>query len=224
MGLDFTNEEFKKLSSRDQFTLFTVDFDRYANVEAYNKLPGYLQSEIYIKNPDWVISSVGQKPRLNQSDLVGIARNNPTFVDKYVVDELENHSTTELFWTHMFKHKPVVYKNLFIKNIHTVSNKSDLRQIFRNSPGLITRLTPEIMDRGKLTIKEWVLLIKNLVDKKHKDLAGWSMSPEMVDALRFDLTVEVMNGTSRSTSHLKSALNSVLKEKQATEIESETVS
>ena len=51
--------------------------------------------------------------------------------------------------------------------MNTFSNKTELRNILKCVPRLVTKLTPEYMDNATLSSKEWILCISRIVkDKK----------------------------------------------------------
>ena len=142
----------------------------------------------------------------------GLARRKPSFVDSFVTD-LSGYTTTMDFWRYMFKFNKNKYEPLFFKHTNTLTTKTEVRGLIRAHPRLIKDLTPDYTIDSKLTVKEWILLCNTVMNdnRNQKIFDGWEFPPDLQEAFKIDLTMEMLNGKSKLSKRFQTAMNKVLK-------------
>jgi hypothetical protein len=71
-------------------------------------------------------------------------------------------------------------------------------------------VTADIIKNSKLSSKEWVMLIKRVMDDNPSVFSQWQLSDELVELLRVDITAEVLNGDSAMSVQFRNVMKSVL--------------
>jgi hypothetical protein len=183
-------------------------------------LPEYIRKDLYkhlcqtdqicyfINHPEWVIENIPECPKLRRCDIDGLAQTAPSFIDTYVKD-FSQLSTSSRFWVSMINHS-TRYRDIFLNNTHSCGTKTDVRQVMYRCPGLIKMVTADIIKNSKLSSKEWVMLIKRVMDDNPSVFSQWQLSDELVELLRVDITAEVLNGDSAMSVQFRNVMKSVL--------------
>ncbi len=118
----------------------------------------------------------------------------------------------------------VKYRKIFLENTNSMLNKSEVRAVFWKYPTLIKLIDDKMILNMKLSSKEILLLIDQILKKKEKMFEDWAFTDELKEALRLDITAELLTGTSKLSKRLTSSLKAVTEEKQEEEEnETETV-
>ncbi len=201
--LELTEKEISDISDTLYFKLLQKNFTKYINAARYETLSKNVKSETFCLNPEWMVTNIGSIPILTKDVLNRLSNKNPQFLNAHVSD-FSKFSTDSYFWGNMIKFDSK-YKDVFLQNMGTCITKTDIRQVFWNNPTLIKKVDSAIITKSKLTAKEWTMLINNL-KKDYKELVNWEVPEDLVEALRLDLTAEMLNGTSRLTAQMKNAM------------------
>lgn len=207
--INLSKDEVSKLKPELCLLVLLKDFDRYISPEAYHNLSRYGKMEIFTNYPEWVILNTGYVPQLTARLLSDLSERTPSFVDKYVKN-LSEHATTDYFWINMIKFDEK-YEDIFLQNNHRLTTKTDVRQVFFACPGLVKKINNDVIVNSKLSCKEWALLIDNIIRDNKKMFKNWSLSPELIEIFKLDLTAEVLNGKSTSSRVLKSVMGRLFK-------------
>jgi hypothetical protein len=102
---------------------------------------------------------------------------------------------------------------VFLKNTKSLTNKTQVRAVFRKRPELIKKLTADILVDFKLTGKEVVLLISSIMKDHEKKFDGWEFDPEFAETLKLDVMAEMLNGKSKLSKRFQSAMKGVFEKK-----------
>lgn len=206
--ITITEEELKKLGHASYFSLLGKYFKKYARAELWEKLTREEKGGLFLSNPDWVKTNISDIPALTGERLSYLSKSKPKFVDKNISD-YTNLSTWSIFWINMIKFDEK-YKLVFLKNTNSCVTKSDVRQVVRKYPYIIKLIDAEILENSKLTCKEWILLIRYLINRFPSEFKDWKFSPEVVNIINLDLTAEMLTGKSTVTPQFTRALNTVM--------------
>jgi len=219
---ELTEDDLLSLNDYQYEELISQDFTKYIRKDKFLTLGKRTQANLFKKHPDWYITEISatDHPKLTSDTLHSLARSNPAFVVNYIKD-FSKLSTIADFWRLMIKFDSN-YKKIFLENTKSLINKSEVRSVFWTHPTLVKLIDEKMITNMKLSSKEILLLIDQVIKNNEKLFADWEVSAELKEALRFDITAELLIGTSKSSKRLTSSLNAVTKEKQE-EDETETV-
>jgi hypothetical protein len=165
------------------------------------------QLESWTIRPEWLVENGYEIPKLTSSFLYELAHDHPQFVIKYITD-FTGTSTIADFWTRMIKESKT-FEKLFIDNMFTLTNKSEIRDVFGRFPKLIMLLEPSHISCSKLSAKEWVLLASRLKTKHTKILKDWEISDVLKEELRFSSMTEILTGESTKSTTFSRALSTI---------------
>jgi len=221
---ELTEDDLLSLNDYQYEELISQDFTKYIRKDKFLTLGKRTQANLFKKHPDWYVTEISatDHPKLTSDTLHSLARSNPAFVVNYIKD-FSKLSTIADFWRLMIKFDSN-YKKIFLENTKSLINKSEVRSVFWAHPTLVKLIDETMITNMKLSSKEILLLIDQIIKNNAKLFADWEVSAELKEALKFDITAELLIGTSKSSKRLTSSLNAVTKEKQEEkEDETETV-
>lgn len=166
--------EFCKLTQADQ-----VDIALAA--------PGKFASKI-----NWIEMNISQRNK--------IAHNRPSWFQKYKIplEQLSGDS-----WLSLIRYRAGVYTPLFLKHVITVTNKTEVRKVFKRKTSMIRYLTIEQVEQSALSAKEWMLLAGSREFTRLKRPP--TFSNDVLEWLESELSIEVLSGTSTNSKPLKRA-------------------
>jgi hypothetical protein len=211
---ELTDDELSNLLDYQYEDLLRQDFTKYIRKNRFLALGKRAQANIYKEHPDWYITEISSTdhPKLTSDTLYSLARNNPTFVVSHIKDFSKLRTDAD-FWDLMINFNPD-YKKIFLENTKSLINKSEVRCVFRMHPSLVKLIDETIISDMKLSTKEILLLVDQIIKGNAKLFKNWEVSAALKEALRQDVTAELLTGTSKLTKRLTSSLNAVTKEKQ----------
>ncbi len=206
LNIEFSEDELTKLTDDQYVQLTSFDFTKYIRKDRFLKLSSKLQGNIFIDNPEWYVNEISTTkfPKITSATLGYLSNENPTFVDTYIKD-YSQLSTNAYFWIKMivFHSK---YRKIFLENTNSVINKSDVRSVFREYPPLIKQLNEDNINKLKLSSKEILLLIEQVVKNNKAVFKNWKFDDKLKEALRLDITAELLTGESKLSPRLTSSL------------------
>lgn len=212
-GVSLDKDEVPKITNRHYLLkLIRKDIGKYLTAESFGRLYKDEQQDLFLENPEVVCAALGYTPKLTSNIVYALSFDNPKFIDQHVSD-FSKISTSAEFWFNMFKFNRNKYRGVFLDNMKTLLNKTELRNVFRKNPSFIKCLTIDNITNSKLTIKEWLLLIKFLLEQYPSTFDGWSFSKEHIEVFQLDLTAEMLMGKSKTSSHLQRAMARIFGQK-----------
>ena len=213
--IELTDDEIKSVPLSSYPSLLKVDFEKYIRVEKFNALGKMVQGKIFVNQPEWVLTNASDPPKLTRETLDTLSAKNPAFIEKYVMSNIEKYSLSEFFWTRMIKYNSK-YEDVFLHNTDLCCSKTDVRAVFWSHPLLVKKVTKEMLLDSKLTCKEWILLVDQILKACSKQFTGWEFSDELKDTIRLDLTAEMLTGKSKLSKRFQNAMRMTLDDRSGT--------
>lgn len=206
-----SDDDLDSVSADEYYSLLITDFKAHIRPHLFQKLGKHEREDIFLRYPEWVVENVGEAVKLTSARLEKLTTHRPDFIDQFITD-FSAITTTERFWINMISYNGAKYVPIFLNNTRSLMNKTFVRQVVWHYPEIIKKITPETFVDSKLTVKEWVLLIDSVSDYRHnkKVFKDWEMSPELIEAIRYDLTAELLNGKSKLSTRFQNSMKSVL--------------
>ena len=203
-GITLSKEELIRATPEIQRCL-SYESVEFLTVEFFNRLSSYEKNEMSLRYPEWAMGNPDVcKLKFSANNLLTLAKSNPKFIDDTIKD-FSKVSTCCRFWKCMFKYDKK-YLGIFIKNTKSLITKTDVREIIRSYPEIIKLIDQEVLDNSKLSIKELLLLSTGIISSHPKIFSNWDFSPDLKESFRLGVMVELLNGKSKNTSHLKGAV------------------
>jgi len=215
-----SEEDLNKMTVHRYLQLIEKDFRKYIRIEKYNNLSKTYQSRAFLADPIWVMSNIGKPANLSSGDLEILANRKPAFVDKFIIQEVEKYTTTYDFWKYMIKYD-IKYQDIFLKSTKTVVHKTDVRNVCKLYPEMVKKIDKDTLADSKLTVKDWILLLDNIIDNNQKEFVGWDFSEELKEIFRLDATAELLSGKTKLSKRFENSIKFVLDSKDEVEIENE---
>ena len=232
-GIVLTLEHVKSLDHHKYSILLKSDFEKYFMPDKWEKIPTYLQTEIFLKEYEYFFKNKVPYPKLTKNTLRSISA---SAVNRYFSEsDIEKLSVDYNFWQKLISYKPDIYKPMFVRLMKKVSNATELRGIFWSNPDLIKMVKISDLEKTKLSLKQWVLLFNSIVGneadkvkrsrgkKPHVNIFdGWSFDQGFVADMELSLTLEMLNGKSKVTKQFTNAMEFLKTLKIMDEKEDET--
>jgi hypothetical protein len=184
----------------------------------FEKLSEFRKKDVFITHPEWFYKNTNYFPQFSLSVLYGLLESHEDFLLKVFPDIVLN-KTDAWIWQRLCETSGSALYPLLIKNISTLSTKTDTRRILRYRPELIKLLTFEDMQRSNLNAREWVLLINSLINGYPEVFKDWSLPDNIKQELSLDVSVILISGQNKSSKRL---INSIKKTISKTEEEIES--
>ena len=216
-----TDEDIQNVDDRCYLNLLDLNFSKYIRKEKFKTLPKAHQVDIFLKEPEWALENLDKIPSFSSEKLSTLAHRKPAFVDKFIED-FSQYSTNAFFWQNMIKFNKK-YIDVFLANTNTLITKTDVRQVCKCCPEIIKKLNVDIMDKSKLTCKEWILLSSSIIGVGHKTFKNWTFSDDMIDAFKLELTAEMLSGKSKMSKRFQYSMKNVFDDKRHLPKEKKTV-
>jgi hypothetical protein len=216
-----TDEDIQNVDDRCYLNLLDLNFSKYIRKEKFKTLPKAHQVDIFLKEPEWALENLDKIPSFSSEKLSTLAHRKPVFVDKFIED-FSQYSTNAFFWQNMIKFNKK-YIDVFLANTNTLITKTDVRQVCKCCPEIIKKLNVDIMDKSKLTCKEWILLSSSIIGVGHKTFKNWTFSDDMIDAFKLELTAEMLSGKSKMSKRFQYSMKNVFDDKRHLPKEKKTV-
>jgi hypothetical protein len=207
-----TEELLKKLSAEDYTELLDFNFNKYIRVELFNNLPLRVKVHKFRTNAKWIFENIVPYPKITNEVITHLARSHPDLIDKYISD-FTKISTDQYFWKKMFEFKSK-YEMIFLQNTDTLVTKTDVRYVIRFNPHLIKMIDESIIANSKLTVKEWVLLCNETMDKNKAIFEDWEFSSELKEIFKLDALAEVLSGKTKMSKQFSNAIATILDNKE----------
>lgn len=215
----FTDAELARVPLGLYGRLVQKDFG-YIRKELYDKMLKGDQTEVFLRHPEWVMSTLDKQPKLTKIKLRDLSVRKPKFIDNYVTD-FSQYSTGDTFWKNMIKFDNK-YKQIFLRNTGTCTSKTEVRAVVWAFPDLIKMLDGEVLMNSKLTCKEWLLLANSVMDVNEAVFKDWEFSDDVKELFRMDLMAELLNGKSTLTKRFQNAMKGVFGNKEEAENNEDT--
>lgn len=209
--------DYDNLGDSSYVQLLQIDFNKHIRKSRFDKLGANRKRQFIPKEPKWFVDTYGQLPKLTSEMLYVMSRDNPGFVDQYVTD-FTGLSTYGYFWETMIKWNKK-YIPIFLANTRTVRTKTEVRTVVRQYPSIVKSITSDTFVDSKLSAKEWVMLINQIVSsgRNRKMFDGWAFPDDVAEMIRLDLTAEMLSSKSTMTKRFKTAFDGVFKSEEDTE-------
>jgi len=219
--LEFSDEEIKKLNKSDLGLLVKTNVKKYLKVDIYNKMSNAAKVEIFLIDKNWVMNNIKEIPKLSEGNITELARQDPEFIDKNISD-FSKYSTTHRFWNYMIKHDGK-YRKIFLSYADTISTKTEVRSIVYSHPTIIKELDQNNIITAKLTCKEWIYLINDVMESKPLVFKDWQFSDDLAEVLKLDLTSEMLTGKSKLSTRFQNLMKKFFKKPEEAEDETQIV-
>jgi len=210
-----TEDDLLELQPGQYAELLEHDIKTYFRKEIYNKLPESIRLNFFHHAPEFIHKQGADVPKISRSTLNYLSQAHPNYVKKYITDFSEI-KTDYSFWEKMIR-KNKDYGPTFLRNTKNLATKTDVRIILRAYPEILVHLTKDDVSNGKLTAKEWALLLSSL--KRRKVLKNWDFPKDIYEDLRLSLSMELLNGKSANSTPLRKALETLRPVDEITEEE-----
>lgn len=209
--LAFTKNDIEGLTNDVYCSLLiNAGIKKYFIKEKVEFLSNSQKQDLVMKFPSFMLENISNDklPKITCNMLSNISCRKPSIIETYFKD-LNGYSTDYTFWDKMIAYNNS-YKKIFLKNVNTVTTKTEIRGILYKFPEIIKDIDADDIINSKLSVKEWLLIIDRIIKESPGDFIDWQFSDEMKEIFKIDLVAEFLNGKSRASSRTKSALLNVL--------------
>jgi len=189
--------DFKKATTNQLVNLLSYDFDLFAPHVDVNTIPVYEKVRWLNLRPDIAYDHIDIH-RLPAYAIDDMVTKKPGLAD--IIDlPLEKVSTDG--WQALINHSDA-YKFMFVRKLHGMRNKSELRRLLVKNPALFPIMTIEAIQNSVISAKEWALLLK------WPDLKGLKVKydPAVTEWLDQEILTEILMGNSKTSKQLNTAL------------------
>jgi hypothetical protein len=201
--------ELHQLHIRDYLSILSVDFMKYIRIDIFNKLSSASQADIFLKNPEWVYDNTDFRPVISRDVLHKLLGINIKFLQNHIEDIIILKSSFR-FWQTMVDYNKSNFVVL-LKNIQSLSTKTETRAIFKEWPHLIRQLTIDIIRRSNLDGRDWVLLINSIVSKHENMFEDWTLPADVKTDLSQDITSILISGQNKLSKRLSNSVKNTVK-------------
>jgi len=206
--------EIESLKNDIYSRLLKIDFKKYVRKERFLKLSKTEQATWFVEAPEWYVENVKEVPQLTSDKLYTLSARHPKFVDIYIKD-FSNYCTNDTFWINMIRYDEK-FGDIFLANTKTLVNQTEVRRVMYRYPLLVKKLDANIMADSKLTTKQWVLLVEQL-KKSFKELKDWDFSDEVREAIKLDLTADMLTGKTKTSKRFTGVMKRILETEESNE-------
>lgn len=188
------------LSEAERFTLLNTDYNMWKKHIDPTKRSMKTRITLWVENPNKRAELYDEK-KMTRSHFEIIAQKKPKLFE---TKSLPLSKLTEQGWKCLLIHNKKKYEPLFLDNLKTFKNATEVRNVFRSHPSLIKQLTPDHTEDTALTPKQWILFI-NDSDLQPKRGRKYKYTKETSDWLEMQVTMDVLAGTATKSVPLKRA-------------------
>lgn len=213
-----TKSDIDLLGDSDYGRLLDKDFGNYFIPEKWKKMSAFRKGDIFIKNAEYFFKNKIDYPGLTKFQLSRLC---PSLIDQYFTEEqIKKVKPNSTFWIRMIRYDPIKYEPMFIRCLKIMPTSTDIREVFYSYRKLIKVLKITDIENTKLSLKQWVLLFKNIVSSETKETRrtprgkkscdsifnNWQFDSKFVEEMELGLTLEMLDGKSKASKQFQNAM------------------
>jgi len=195
----------------------------YLRLEKFLKMKREPQRLTIVTHPSWALDHVPDvESYLTSGMLRQIINEDVSLIDK--ITDFSKLSTCWVFWRSVLRHN-INYVDKFFEYNKNVVTKTDVRVVVREFPEIIKMLDTDRIEKSKLNVKEWALLIQQVMSnrKYEKFFRGFEFSKDFVEFLKLEASYSILSGAITGSTRTRSALKLLTEKSEIEDINSEAV-